>query len=100
MEVINPYLGKYSGSSVFLNNGKYGFYLNHNNRLYCVPQCFQKPKFKLDDAIKIIDYKNKMKEQQIENRKDFKKESEPEGASEDDIVEIVKKVKSKKKVLD
>ena len=29
MEVINPYLGKYSGSSVFLNNGKYGFYLNH-----------------------------------------------------------------------
>ena len=38
-----------------------------------------------------------MKEQQIENRKDFKKESEPEGASEDDIVEIVKKVKSKKK---
>ena len=44
MEVINPYLGKFSGSSVFLNNGKYGFYLNHNNRLYCVPQCFQKTK--------------------------------------------------------
>ena len=98
MEVINPYLRKYSGSSVFLNNGKYGFYLNHDNKLYSVPKCFQKPKFKLDDAIKMIDYKNKMKEQQIENRKDFKMESEPEGASEDDIVEIVKKVKSKKKV--
>ena len=52
---------------------------------------FSKPKFKLDDAIKIIEFKNKVKEQQIENRKDFKMESEPEGASEDDIVEIVKK---------
>ena len=38
-----------------------------------------------------------MKEQQIENRKDFKMESEPEGASED-LVEIIKNVKSKKKV--
>ena len=37
-----------------------------------------------------------MKEQQIENRKDFKKESEPEGASEDEV-EIVKNIKSKKK---
>ena len=57
-----------------------------------MPQCFQKPTLKLDDAIKIIDYKNKMKEQQIENRKDFKMESEPEGASEDEV-EIVKKIK-------
>ena len=105
MEVIKQYIGSYMDSSIFLNNGKYGWYLNHNNKLYGVPKCFQKPKFKLDDAIKIIKFKKKMKEQQIENRKDFKEEEDiikhldkmPEGATEDDLVEIVKKVKSKKK---
>ena len=103
MEVIKLYIGSYMDSSVFLNNGKYGWYLNHNNKLYGVPKCFEKPTFKLDDAIKIIEFKKKMKEQQIENRKDFKDDDiikrldrEPEGASEDDI-EIIKKVKSKKK---
>ena len=98
MEVINPYLGKYSGASVFLNHGKYGPYLNYNERLYSVPQCFQKPTFKLDDAIKIIEYKKKMKEQQIENKKDFQ-DVEPKGALED-LDKIITKVKSKKKVLD
>ena len=91
---------------VFINNGKYGWNLNHNNKLYGVPKCFQKPKFILDDAIKIIDFKNKMKEQQIENRKDFKEENiiekldrEPKGASddEDDIVKIIKSKKLKNK---
>ena len=45
MEVINPYLGKYDGSSVFLNHGKYGPYLNYKDGLYSVPQCFQNPNF-------------------------------------------------------
>jgi len=106
MEVINPYLGKYSGSSVFLNHGKYGPYLNYNTKLYSVPKCFEKPTFNIDDAIKIIEYKKKMKNQQIENRKDFQEEDiikkldrEPNGTSED-LDDIIKKVKSKKKVLD
>ena len=86
MEVINPYLGKYSGASVFLNHGKYGPYLNYNKRLYSVPQCFQKPTFKLDDAIKIIKFKQQKQEE----------EEEPNGTSED-LDEIIKKVKSKKK---
>jgi len=71
METLKPYIGSYMDSSVFLNNGKYGWYLNHNSRLYSVPQYFQKPNFGLQDAIKIIEYKKKMKEQQIENKKDF-----------------------------
>ena len=103
MEVINPYLGKYSGASVFLNHGPYGPYLNYNKRLYSVPQCFQKPDFGLQDAIKIIEYKKKMKEQQIESRKDFQDndiikilDREPNGTSED-LDHIIKKVKSKKK---
>ena len=89
METLKPYIGSYMDSSVFLNNGKYGWYLNHDKKLYGVPQCFQKPTFKLDDAIKIIEYKKKMKEQL---------NKEPKGVSED-VDEIIKKVKSKKKVL-
>ena len=102
MEVINPYLGKYSGASVFLNHGKYGPYLNYNERLYSVPQCFQKPTFNIDDAIKIIEYKQKMKEQQIENRKDFqdndiikKLDCEPKGVSQD-VDDVLNNIKLKK----
>ena len=106
METLKPYIGSYMDSSVFLNSGKYGWYLNHNSRLYSVPQCFQKPNFGLQDAIKIIEYKKKMKEQQIENKKDFQDDDdiikqldrEPNGASAD-LDEIITKVKSKKKVL-
>ena len=95
METLKPYIGSYMDTSVFLNSGKYGWYLNHNSRLYSVPQCFQKPNFGLQDAIKIIEYKKKMKEQQIENKKDFQ-DVEPEGVSKD-LDEIITKVKSKKK---
>ena len=98
METLKPYIGSYMDTSVFLNHGKYGWYLNHNSRLYSVPQCFQKPNFGLQDAIKIIEYKKKMKEQQIENRKDFQDDKEPNGVSKD-VDEIITKVKSKKKVL-
>ena len=96
MEVISPYLGKYDGSSVFLNHGKYGPYLNYKDELYSVPQCFQKPTFKIEDAIKIIDYKYKIKLQQIENKKDFQEdEREPKGTLEDDNNEIKLIKKSK-----
>jgi len=114
METLKPYIGSYMDTSVFLNSGKYGWYLNHNSRLYSVPQCFQKPNFGLQDAIKIIEYKKKMKEQQIdktalsaaEDRKDFQDDNdiikqldkEPNGVSKD-VDEIITKVKSKKKVL-
>ena len=105
MEVIKPYIGSYMDSSVFLNNGKYGYYLNHNNKLYGVPKCFEKPTFKLDDAIKIIEYKQKMKKQQIENRKDFKEKEEdiikrldrePKGTSQD-VDDVIDNIKLKKK---
>ena len=95
MEVINPYLGKYSGASVFLNHGKYGPYLNYNKRLYSVPQCFQKPTFKLDDAIKIIKFKQQTHMSAPQARR-LEQEEEPNGTSED-LDEIIKKVKSKKK---
>ena len=63
-----------------------------------MPQCFQKPTFKIADAIKIIDYKYKMKLQQMENKKDFHEDNrEPKGALEDDDdeIKIIKKVNLK-----
>ena len=95
METLKPYIGKYEQSSIFLNQGKFGYYLNHNNKLYNVPQCFQKPTFKLDDAIKIIKYKQQKQEEEDKIKNSGK---EPEGVSKD-LDEIIAKVKSKKKVL-
>ena len=96
METLKPYIGSYMDTAVFLNNGKYGWYLNHDKKLYGVPQCFQKPTFKLDDAIKIIKFKQQTQEQEDINKK---LDQEPKGVSED-LDDIIKKVKSKKKVLD
>ena len=93
MEILKPYLGKYDGCSIFLNSGKYGPYLNYKDKLYSVPQCFQKPTFKLDDAIKIIDYKYKMKLQQIENKKDF---IDVPFIEDNEINNIIKKTKKPK----
>ena len=101
MEIISPYLGKFEEESIFLNNGKFGYYLNHNKKLYSVPQCFQKPTFKLDDAIKIIKYKQQKQEEEDKIKNSGKEKlalSEPKGVSED-VDEIITKVKSKKKVL-
>ncbi len=81
MEILNPYIGKYEQSSVFLNNGKHGPYLNYKNKLYSVPVCFQK-KFNLESAIKIIEYKSKL----------IKEEND----SNNDDIDIVKSIKNKK----
>ena len=99
METLKPYIGKYEQSSIFLNQGKFGYYLNHNNKLYNVPQCFQKPTFKLDDAIKIIKYKQQKQEEEDKIKNSGKEKlalPEPKGVSED-VDEIITKVKSKKK---
>ena len=107
METLKPYIGSYMDTSVFLNSGKYGWYLNHDKKLYGVPQCFQKPTFKLDDAIKIIKYKQQKQEEEDKIKNSGKEKlallehrrcSEPKGTSED-LDEIIAKVKSKKKVL-
>jgi len=76
METLNAYLGKFEGESIFLNNGKFSYYLNHNKKLYSVPQCFQKPTFKLKDAVKIIEYRRN-KEAEKEN------DAEPKGATDE-----------------
>ena len=44
MENIKPYVRKIEDSPVFLNSGKYGWYLNYNDKLYSVPESFQSKK--------------------------------------------------------
>ena len=58
MENIKPYLGKIEDTACFLNNGKYGWYLNYNDKLYSVPESFQSKKFDLKTAQKIITWKD------------------------------------------
>jgi topoisomerase IA-like protein len=88
MEIISPYIGKYEQSSIFLNHGKYGPFLNYNDKLYSVPLCFQTPKFNLESAIKIIDFKNKWSES--------KKDELVKGSEDEEIIDIVKSIKNKK----
>ena len=100
METLKPFIGSYMESPLFLNHGQFGYYIHHNKKLYSVPKCFQKPDFKLKDAIKIIEYREKWLK---ENKKDDKKDDniikrldkEPKGTSED----LDDKVKSKKNIL-
>ena len=82
------YLGKHNDTAVFLNMGKYGFYLNFDDKLYSVPACFQNDKFNLESAIKIIDYKSKLASEQ--------KKLETESTNDEEIVDIVKTIKNKK----
>jgi hypothetical protein len=101
------WLGSKSKYPILLHQGKYGPYLNYDNKLYGVPQCFQKSTFKLDDAIKIIKFKQQThmsapQARRLEQEEEDiikKLDREPKGVSED-LDDIIKKVKSKKKVLD
>ncbi len=86
--IILGYLGKYNGSAIFLNMGKYGHHLNYDDKLYSVPACFQNDKFNLESAIKIIDYKSKLikEEKKLENVT----------TNDEEIVDVVKNIKNKK----
>ena len=86
--IILGYLGKHNESAIFLNMGKYGHYLNYDDKLYSVPLCFQNKKFNLESAIKIIDYKSKLASEQ--------KKLESSSTNDEEIVDIVKNIKNKK----
>ena len=90
MENKLGFLGKHNETSVFLNMGQYGFYLNCNDKLYSVPACFQvKPdKFNLETAIKIIEYKSKLASEQKKLNEDV--------VNDEGINEVIKNIKNKK----
>ncbi len=103
MEIIQPYIGKYDGSSIFLNHGKYGPYLNYKDKLYSVPKCFQTSKFGLKQATSIIDFKNKWSENKINELVTGEEESTTDkikkirdATTYEEVDNIVKDIKNKK----
>jgi topoisomerase IA-like protein len=92
--IILGYLGKHNASPIFLNMGKYGYYLNYDDKLYSVPVCFQNNKFNLEGAIKIIEYKSKL----IKEEKKLKTNIEKLQAAttKEELDDIVKDIKDKK----
>ena len=92
--IILGYLGKHNASPIFLNMGKYGYYLNYDDKLYSVPVCFQNNKFNLESAIKIIEYKSKL----IKEEKKLKTNIEKLQAAttKEELDDIVKDIKDKK----
>ena len=93
------YLGKHNDTAVFLNMGKYGFYLNFDDKYYSVPACFQDKKFNLESAIKIIDYKSKLASEQKKLESESPKNNIDKlmGATTyDEVDDIVKSIKNKK----
>ena len=103
MEIIQPYIGKYDGSSIFLNHGKYGPYLNYKDKLYSVPLVFRKPNFGLKQAISIIDFKNKWSENKKNELVNEEEESTGDNIKKiqdaktyEEVDDIVKDIKNKK----
>ena len=54
MENKLGFLGKHNDMPVFLNMGKYGFYLNYDEKLYSVPACFQNDKLIYKQEYKLL----------------------------------------------
>jgi topoisomerase IA-like protein len=94
------YLGKHNDTSIYLNMGKYGFYLNYDEKLFSVPQCFQDKKFNLETAIKIIEYKSKLIKEEEKIKTDSSKDDimTKINAATDiiDLKNIVQDIKNKK----
>ena len=59
MESDNIVIGKINKKKVYLNNGKYGHYLNHDGKNYKVPEWFPVDKFDIDIAERLIEYKKR-----------------------------------------
>ena len=92
--IILGYLGKHNASPIFLNMGKYGYYLNYDDKLYSVPVCFQNNKFNLESAIKIIEYKSKI----VSNSTKECIEKIELATTCDEVDDIVKSIKNKKSI--
>ena len=100
MENKLGFLGKHNDTPIYLNMGKYGYYLNYDDgKLFSVPQCFQNDKFNLESAIKIIEYKSKLASEQkkLETESPVNNIDKLMGATTyDEVDDIVKSIKNKK----
>ena len=87
MDSDNIVIGKINKKKCYLNNGKYGHYLNHDGKNYKVPEWFPVDKFDVDIAERLIEYKKKISEMYCDessskkNKPTKKDESESEEES-------------------
>ena len=65
-ESKNKNLGKFDKKSIYLNLGKYGYFLNHNKINYKIPEWLPVEKLDLEIASNLIQHKLKYQE----NKKD------------------------------
>ena len=91
-----PYLGRHNDVPIYLNNGRFGPYLNYNGKLYSVNKCFQNENFNLKTAIKIINW-HEQKEKKI-NQVSEKYDKKLNGIDEEEIKEDIKPKKEKKNI--
>ena len=96
MESDNIVIGKINKKKVYLNNGKYGHYLNHDGKNYKVPEWFPVDKFDVDIAERLIEYKKKMSEMYCDESSAKKTKPTKQDESDSDEEESPKKTKTKK----
>ncbi len=56
-ESKNKNLGKFDKKSIYLNHGKYGYFLNHNKINYQIPEWLPIEKIDLEIASNLIQHK-------------------------------------------
>jgi len=68
MDSKNNNLGKFDKKAIYLNHGKYGYFLTHNKINYKIPEWVPHEKIDLELASNYIDYKIKWNEKiKLEN---------------------------------
>ena len=95
MESDNIVIGKINKKKVYLNNGKYGHYLNHDGKNYKVPEWFPVDKFDVDIAERLIEYKKKMSEMYCDESSKKPTKTNKKDESDSDEEESPKPVKKK-----
>ena len=96
-----PYLGRHNDVPVYLNQGRFGPYLNYNGKLYSISKCFQNENFNLKTALKIINWHEQKEKKIIEVSEKFDKklngiDEEPEIKSKENDDDVNKPKKDKK----
>ena len=84
MESENIVLGKINKKKVYLNDGKYGHYLNHDSKNYKVPEWFPVDKIDIDIAERLIEYKKKMSELWLSDSKPIKTTKKNDSESDEE----------------
>jgi len=75
MESDNKVLGKIDKKKCYLNNGKYGHYLNYDGKNYKIPEWYPVDRIDIDIAERLIEYKHKMNELWLGDHKSKNKAS-------------------------